>query len=173
MVLRAAEIFRPYLNLLYLNHGYSFFAPEPGPSYVMEFEVERKNGEKVTGRLPDLAEHWPRLLYHRYFMLATQNPGLMADAEASGKARPESTNTLAHAIAEHLNRIHGGRQTTLRLFVHRLLWPEEVLSGKSPEARDTYALVGEIRFPPSTQDRPLRPGDGTQRDSLRLEEVRP
>src|SRR5262249_44997980 len=28
------QVFRPYLDAAYLNHGYHFFAPEPGPSHL-------------------------------------------------------------------------------------------------------------------------------------------
>jgi hypothetical protein len=63
--------FRPYVELLYLNHGYFFFAPNPGPSHLVEYKVEFDDGRPpVTGRFPDLASERPRLLYHRHFMLA-------------------------------------------------------------------------------------------------------
>ena len=59
---------RPYLQVLYLDHGYHFFAPEPGESTLLAFVAERPDGTVVRGRLPDKAVQ-PRLLYHRYFML--------------------------------------------------------------------------------------------------------
>lgn len=60
----------PYIEFAYLNHGYFFFAPEPGPSHLMECELNF--GEEEVGRLrfPDKQAQWPRLLYHRHFMLA-------------------------------------------------------------------------------------------------------
>ena len=58
----------PYLQILYLNHGYQFFAPEPGESTLLAFEAERDDGTVVRGRIPDRTT-WPRLLYHRHFML--------------------------------------------------------------------------------------------------------
>ena len=63
--------FRPYVELLYLNHGYFFFAPDPGPNHLVDYKVEFDDGRPPrTGRFPDLATERPRLLYHRHFMLA-------------------------------------------------------------------------------------------------------
>jgi hypothetical protein len=64
-------VLRPYIDALYLNHGYSFFAPDVGPSHLVDYRVEFADGrEPVTGRFPDLARQQPRLLYHRHFMLS-------------------------------------------------------------------------------------------------------
>ncbi len=63
-------VLRPYIDALYLNHGYSFFAPEVGPSRLVRYKVEFADGrEPVVGMLPNLATERPRLLYHRHFML--------------------------------------------------------------------------------------------------------
>lgn len=165
------NVFRWYLNALYLNHGYSFFAPDPGPSLVMEYEVQRKDGSTIRrGRLPDVERHWPRLLYHRYFMLTSQNLELMIQAEARGKAPAGSTRTLGHAIARQLTKRYHGDRTILRLFLHRLLWPEEVLAGKSPNAPDTYLPSGELTDVPSAAGGP-KPVPA--RDMIPAEEVQP
>jgi hypothetical protein len=63
--------FRPYLNALYLDHGYWFFAPDPGPAHLVDYKVEFDDGRQpITGRFPDLKSQRPRLLYHRHFMIA-------------------------------------------------------------------------------------------------------
>src|SRR5262245_15281190 len=63
--------FRSYVELLYLNHGYFFFAPDPGPSHLVDYKLEFDDGRQpVMGRFPDVATERPRLLYHRHFMLA-------------------------------------------------------------------------------------------------------
>ncbi len=61
---------RPYSESLYLIHGYRFFAPEPGPSHILHYEITRNSGETLVGHFPDRNQHWPRLLYHRWFMLS-------------------------------------------------------------------------------------------------------
>ncbi len=62
---------QPYTDALFLNHGYFFFAPNPGPSHLVRYQVEFDDGrEPLVGMFPDLATQRPRLLYHRHFMLA-------------------------------------------------------------------------------------------------------
>ena len=46
-------VFQPYLDLLFLNHGYHFFAPEPGESTLLAYEAERADGTVVKGRIPN------------------------------------------------------------------------------------------------------------------------
>ena len=69
-VLSVRDVYRPYLRGAFLDHGYQFFAPDPGPTHLVEYEIIMNDGEKVTGVFPDREEHFPRLLYHRWFMLA-------------------------------------------------------------------------------------------------------
>src|SRR5688500_1322829 len=40
------EVFRPYLGALYLDHGYFFFAPNPGPSHLVDYKVEFDDGRQ-------------------------------------------------------------------------------------------------------------------------------
>ena len=66
-----AGTLRPYIVALYLDHGYFFFAPNPGPSRLVDYEVTFADGRPpVKGRFPDLQTERPRLLYHRHFMLS-------------------------------------------------------------------------------------------------------
>src|SRR5262249_34613560 len=58
----AWNVFRPYLQVLYLNHGYHFFAPEPSESTLLGFVAERPDGSVIRGRIPN-REIKPRLLY--------------------------------------------------------------------------------------------------------------
>ena len=62
---------RPYVSFMFLDHGYFFFAPNPGPSHLVQYKVEFADGRKsVESVFPNLQEQQPRLLYHRHFMLA-------------------------------------------------------------------------------------------------------
>jgi hypothetical protein len=63
-------VLSPYIEFAYLNHGYFFFAPNPGPSHLLECKLTAQDGEASRLRLPDRSVQWPRLLYHRHFMLA-------------------------------------------------------------------------------------------------------
>lgn len=66
----AAATVDPYIQAMFLGHGYRFFAPNPGPSHLIEYEILNADGSVTTGRYPDRDEHWPRLYYHRHFMLS-------------------------------------------------------------------------------------------------------
>jgi hypothetical protein len=63
--------YRPYVDLLYLNHGYAFFAPDPGSSHLVRYRVDFADARPpIEGVFPDLKTQRPRLLYHRHFMMA-------------------------------------------------------------------------------------------------------
>jgi hypothetical protein len=66
-----ARALRPYIQFFFLDHGYSFFAPEVGPSHLVRYKVEFDDGrEPLVGTFPDLKTQQPRLLYHRHFMMS-------------------------------------------------------------------------------------------------------
>ena len=46
------EAVAPYLQGLYLNHGFHYFAPQPGSSNLVSWTVNRKDGTAVSGRFP-------------------------------------------------------------------------------------------------------------------------
>jgi hypothetical protein len=84
-----ARLLRPYSGAFYLNHGYAFFAPDPGPNHLVDFKVEFADGRKtVEGRFPNLAEERPRLLYHRYFMLSEALTARFAPPEYAPEPSP-------------------------------------------------------------------------------------
>ena len=53
LVHAAWNFYGPYIELLYLNHGYHFFAPEPEESTLVAYEAERPDGTVIRGRIPD------------------------------------------------------------------------------------------------------------------------
>lgn len=75
----------PYSQWMYLDHGYFFFAPNPGPGHLLRisasddplapsaerrFQDSDANSDAIVRLLPDRKSQFPRLLYHRYFMLS-------------------------------------------------------------------------------------------------------
>lgn len=66
----ARQLLAPYSEFAYLNHGYFFFAPEPGPSHLVRADLTYEDGGSATLQFPDKNAQWPRLLYHRHFMLS-------------------------------------------------------------------------------------------------------
>jgi len=75
--------FAKYQTVLYLNHGYRFFAPDPGPASVVSYEMIMPDGSQLAGIFPDtdaINRQYPRLLYHRWFMLSETMGRLFGNA---------------------------------------------------------------------------------------------
>lgn len=121
------ELFRPYLDVAYLNHGYGFFSPNPSSSFIIRYSLERSDGKLIEGSLPDLNQHWPRLLYHRHFMLTSQ---------------VEMFSNLPEAYLKHLQKTHDAKYVRLEYVEHRLPTSEEVLAGRKLDDPSSYQLVG-------------------------------
>jgi len=132
LVLEASGWFQPYLQFLYLDHGYHFFAPEPMESTLLSYEARRADGSVIRGRIPERATQ-PRLLYHRYFMLTEH----MNDA-------PEELEDLWHeSYAHHIGRKYGATEVTLFQQTHNLPTMERVRDGgrlTDPESYDEQSL---------------------------------
>jgi hypothetical protein len=126
-------VYLPYLQAAYLNHGYKFFGPDPGPSNLVRYVVELPDGERIEETFPDRKLHWPRLLYHRYFMLSEFLDGLAGpwDPRYEWDRQPPSPAQEAYieSYAHHLLTRHGAKRVTLYLVEHRLPSPQEVLDG--------------------------------------------
>jgi len=126
--------FRPLLGALYLGHGYRFFAPDPGPGHSIRWTITRPDGSTLSGTTPDAAGDWPRLLYHRRFMVAEKISGLVPPPFAPDEVREEARRDwlpLVKGVAAHLLETHGGEQITLEMVEHYLPGPEEVAEGRS------------------------------------------
>ena len=60
----------PIHRALFLGHGYRFFAPNPGPSHLVQYKITRADGTQLESVFPNRETIKPRLLYHRWFMLS-------------------------------------------------------------------------------------------------------
>lgn len=125
--------YRPYLNALYLNHGYHFFAPEPGPSHLIRYELAIADGTQIAGLFPHKSEHQPRLLYHRHFMLSEH---LSQFAEPG--TPPELLQAFSRSYAAHLMAEHRAQSVKLILVRHLFPQPEQVLAGMSLTDKSLY-----------------------------------
>lgn len=119
------NVLQPYLDVLYLNHGYGFFAPDPGPSHLIRYRLQYDDGRTERGQFPDTSI-WPRLRYHRHFMLAEQ-----VSAESG------------QAYARHLLKKHGAARVTVERVRHFLARPEEVLAGMALRDVSTYQTLDD------------------------------
>jgi hypothetical protein len=130
---------QPYLDVLNLANGYRFFAPEPGPSHLVRYELTMPDGTTRDGIFPNRQEHWPRLLYHRYFMLSEFLNTL------SNPAMPkEHAEAYARGYAEELAAENGAKSVKLFLRRHYVPRMEEVRAGMRLDDKrlDTEQLVG-------------------------------
>ncbi|MCA8986292.1 MAG: hypothetical protein KDA78_01535 [Planctomycetaceae bacterium] len=124
------ETLSPYIQLLYQNNGFHFFAPNPEGSNSVRYIVEHDDGTKTEGKFPN-REIWPRLLYHRYFMLS----------ENLGQMDPELQPIMARDFARQLCREHQGEKITLQLEWHELARRERILAGGSLYDEDLYVIT--------------------------------
>ena len=140
--------FRPLLGALYLGHGYRFFAPDPGPGHSLRWTMTMPDGSSRTGTVPDAEGDWPRLLYHRRFMVAEKIAPLVppADAPAEIRARAKADwLPLVKGVAANLLRTNGGQRIRLELVEHYLPGPEEVAAGRGGE--DLVTPLGTFALP--------------------------
>jgi hypothetical protein len=121
------DMFQPYLQILDLNHGYHFFAPEPGDSTLLAFEAQRADGTVISGRIPNRSIV-PRLLYHRHFMLTEQ----MKDAPAALQQE------WVGSYAEHLCQKYGAARVKLTGQIHHLPTMEMVRAGMRLDDPSSY-----------------------------------
>jgi hypothetical protein len=133
----SARIFQPYLDVLSLANGYRFFAPEPGPSHLVRYEVTLADGTLKTGEFPNRQAHRPRLLYHRYFMLS-EFINTLVNPDA-----PERAEAFAKGYARHLADQYDAR--SVRLFLRRHYVP------RSGEVRQGMRLSDKALY----DERPL------------------
>ena len=129
---------RPYLDAAFLDHGYRFFAPEPGSeSHLVRYELKFADGASRRGTFPDVREHWPRLFYHRHFMLSEflnqLDPGdappdsAPDDAFADYRRQRAMFEAFAASYATHLLARHQALEVTLFRVRHRIPSPTMVI----------------------------------------------
>ena len=130
---RLRKGYLPYLQVLFLNHGYKFFGPDPGPSHLVRYEWLDADGEQHEGLLPSHDDHWPRLLYHRHFMLSefvqAQSGEWNQRFDWEHQPLSPTQEVYVRSYANHLLKKHDARRVSLFLVEHRLPLPDEVLSG--------------------------------------------
>lgn len=122
------QFFGRYLQVLYLNHGYHYFAPEPAQSTLLAYNVTREDGTSVAGRLPHRGIQ-PRLLYHRHFMLTEF---LAFPRSEEDQAR------LIRSYARHLCWKHDGASVSLSRISHYLPSMQQVRDGVTLTNSESY-----------------------------------
>lgn len=129
-----------YLELFYLNHGYHFFAPDPGASTLLSYETIDQQGGVHWGRIPD-RDLRPRLRYHRHFLLTEQMAAL-------GQQRPDLKPLIVETFARQIARQHHSRAITVSQVQHELSTPAQVRAGRPIDDPITYneLWLGEFQW---------------------------
>lgn len=159
-----ASVLRPYINTLFLNHGYAFFAPEVGPNHLIRYRLEFANGRAPEqGVFPNLNEEWPRLAYHRHFMLSetlftySNVPPLPPNASEQDRAafaeRQQPYERLKASVAKHLVSVNHAEKAELHRLEHQLIFPDQVTRDrKRLDAEDTYIDLDAPPGPPPQRE---------------------
>jgi hypothetical protein len=148
----ALQPLRPLVGALYLGHGYRFFAPDPGPGHSITWEVSMSDGSTRRGSIPDPRADFPRLLYHRRFMISEKIAALVPPTDAPQEVRRQGRGDwqpLVKDVAGQLLVRHGGATVTLALVEHYLPTPEEVL--RAEQGSDVVTPLGTYAFAGSTR----------------------
>ena len=135
------EMVGPYLQFLYLNHGFHYFAPQPGSSNLLRWSATRSDGTEVTGEFPNF-DIKPRLYYHRHFMLS----------EYLGNSDPELQTGLAVAYAGNLMRAHDADEVSLTIVRHDLPTMARIRAGGSVNDEDLFEETPLGIFTRQTQE---------------------
>jgi hypothetical protein len=179
--------FEGYGQFLYIDRGYAFFAPDPGPSHLLQAAITDSSGQRIEKTYPDRKQQWPRLLYHRYFMLAEfmdeiyQPPGPPQELVELDREEAESWvrsraryEHVRQSIVEHLKAENPGHDVAIRRIEH--LIPDVIEFQREPIALTdqrlyqvildqpiTVASVDDLAVPPETISPPA--GAAIERDA--------
>jgi len=142
LIRHVGQALSPYIEAVYLNHGYRFFAPDPGPSHLLRYKITKADDSQVIGQFPDVGAHWPRLWYHRHFMLSetiANLAGPLLEAVPVGEMVSEQreafladksrADALLEGVARYLLDQHDGEIVELYLRRHNIPAPWDVANG--------------------------------------------
>ena len=179
-------LFRPYTRGVAIDNGYRFFAPNPGPSHIVYFEIDLESGEQIKGQFPDREDHWPRLLYHRYFMLSetvysnaipvASVPAVgfsseqeRADYDAARQQADLLLRGLARSLLDENRDAKGelGRQVRIYCVAHGIPTPEKLRGGMKLDDPQLYLdMMSDPRQPLVFEAESKVPLAGYRRDEL-------
>jgi len=134
-------VFRPYIDAMYLDHGYFFFAPNPGPSHLVRYKLEFDDGRpEVVGTFPNLKENSPRLMYHRYFMLAETMNNSFTPPESPVKGTPPlDIRGMSDAQQAKINKLIDEEfAQTVKVWKHRRQQYESLKKSVADHLCDRY-----------------------------------
>jgi hypothetical protein len=135
---------QPYLDVCYLDHGYRFFCPDPGPGHLVRYSLEMPDGGTVTGTFPDKQTEWPRLFYHRHFMLSEKLANMFVPEQVPAAQRFEAMKpfeAVARSYAEHLLETTGAKRVSMEWVGHDLPTPDEMQRDRPLNDPSSYRVL--------------------------------
>ena len=169
-------VYSPYVEFLFLNHGYFFFAPNPGPAHLLECEISLPDSTENSAStriltLPDRSEQFPRLYYHRHFMLSefynnmfalpiSEMPPEIADDEqlaSSWRYSRDAYDDIRSSIRNHiLFRFPDATRVNLRRVEHNLPTVYDFhVDGIQLQDSRLYVVLPESTSVPELESQPL------------------
>ena len=132
---------RFYPQLMFLDHGYHFFGPDPGDSTLIRYVATTDDGGFVRGQIPN-RRIFPRLLYHRHFMLTEAIPRFEGFDRDLHKLQIQT-------YAARLRRSCDAQSVELYRVTHRIAEVERFLAGHSLDDPDSYieSSLGNFSWP--------------------------
>jgi len=121
---------RFYPQAIYMDHGYHFFGPDPGDSTLLRYVANHPDGETVRGTYPN-KDIFPRLRYHRHFMLTEAIPRVAAFDD-------DLAALQAKSYAERILKHHGAQSVHLFRVTHRMTSSDRYLAGGRLDDPETY-----------------------------------
>ena len=105
--------FRPLVGAFSLSHGYRFLCPKPrARAFHSAGHSPLTKAPSSEGSLPDADSDWPRLLYHRRFMIPEKISAMIPPPQAPAEIRRAATRDwqpFAEDIATRLLTEHNGQ----------------------------------------------------------------
>ena len=129
------DLVNPWLQFLYLNHGFHYFAPEPSSSNLVDYKATGANGETVSGRFPNF-DIQPRLLYHRYFMLS----------EFMGNSPPDMRERIAAGYCQCLCEREDADIVELKVVRHHIPSMVRMRVGGTLLDEDLFETVDRVTY---------------------------
>lgn len=139
---------RPLVGSLHLGHGYRFFAPDPGPGHSIRWTATLPDGSERSGLIPDRSTDWPRLLYHRRFMVSEKIAAAMPPPEMPAEVRTRTKpdwQPLVKGVAAKLLAEQAATRVRLEMIEHYLPDPEDVIAGTT--GADMVTPLGTYAWP--------------------------
>jgi hypothetical protein len=121
---------RFYPQAIYMDHGYHFFGPDPGDSTLLRYVAIHDDGRSVRGTYPN-RDIFPRLRYHRHFMLTEAIPRVADYDEGLGALQ-------AKGYAEQILKATQAKSVRLYRVTHRITDIDRFLAGGRLDDPETY-----------------------------------